>query len=66
MIRKIRHLLPNQPFEKDLHSSNLFSLYMEYGHADWSGGNISVFQKLQDRFCRENQVTLSPVQARLN
>ena len=39
---------------------------MEYGCAVWSGDNISMLQKLQDRFCRENQVKLSPVLARFN
>ena len=37
---------------------------MEYGCAVWSGDNISILQKLQDRFCRENHVRLPPVQAR--
>ena len=32
--------------------------------AVWSGDNISMLQKLQDRFC--HHVTLPPVQARLN
>ena len=39
---------------------------MEYGCEVWSGDNISMLQKLQDRFCRENHVKLPPVQARFN
>ena len=64
MIRKIRHLLPNHVLKR-IYVAQVRSV-MEYGCAVWSRDNISMLQKLQDRFCRENHVTLPPVQARLN
>ena len=63
MIRKIRHLLPNHVLKR-IYVAQVHSV-MEYGCAVWSGDNISVLQKLQDPFCRENEVKLPPVQARL-
>ena len=62
MIRKIRHLLPNHVLKR-IYIAQVRSI-MEYGCAVWSGDNISILQKLQDRFCRENHVKLPPVQAR--
>ena len=64
MIRKIRHLLPNHVLKR-IYVAQVRSI-MEYGYAVWRGANISMLQKLQDRFCRENQVKLPPVQARFN
>ena len=64
MIRKIRHLLPKHIVRK-IYLAQVRSV-MEYGGAVWSGDNISVLQKLQDRFCRENSIKLPPVQARLD
>ena len=64
MIRKIRHLLPNHVLRR-IYVAQVRSV-MEYGCAVWSGDNISMLQKLQDRFCRGNHVKLPPVQARLN
>ena len=64
MIRKIRHLLPNHVLKR-IYVAQVRTI-MENGCAVWSGDNISMLQKLQDRFCRENQVKLPPVQARLN
>ena len=62
MIRKIRHLLPKHVLKR-IYIAQVRSI-MEYGCAVWSGDNISILQKLQDRFCRENHVRLPPVQAR--
>ena len=64
MIRKIRRFLPNHVLKR-IYGAQVRSV-MEYGCAVWCGDNISVLQKLQDRFCRENLVKLPPVQARLN
>ena len=64
MIREIRHLLPNHVLKR-IYVAQVRSV-MEYGCAVWSGDNIPMLQKLQDRFCRENHVKLPPVQARLN
>ena len=57
MIRKIRHLLPNHVLKR-IYVAQVRSV-VEYGCAVWSGDNISMLQKLQDRFCRENHVTAS-------
>ena len=64
MIRKICHLLPNHVLKR-IYIAQVRTL-MEYRCAVWSRDNISILQKLQDRFCRENHVKLRPVQARLN
>ena len=64
MIRKIRHLLPNHVLKR-IYVAQVRSI-MEYECAVWSRDNISILQKLQDRFCRENHVKLPPVQARFN
>ena len=55
---------PEPRFNKDLCSSSSFCYGIRC--VIWRGDNISVLQKLQDRFCRENQVKLPPVQARPN
>ena len=64
MIRKICHLLPNHVLKR-IYIAQVRSI-MEYGCAVGSGDNISILQKLQDRFCRENHVKLPPVKARFN
>ena len=64
MIRKIRHLLPNHVLKR-IYIAQVRSI-MEHGCAVWTGDNISILQKLQDQFCWENHVKLSPVQARFN
>ena len=48
MIRKIRHLVPNHVLKR-IYIAQVRSI-MEYGCAVWSGDNISILQKLQDRF----------------
>ena len=64
MIRTISHLLPNHDLKR-IYVSQVRSI-MEYWCAVWSGDNISMLQKLQDFFCRENHVKLPPVQATFN
>ena len=64
MIRKIRHLLPNQVLKR-IYAAQVRSV-MECGCTVLSRCNISVLQKPQDRFCGENQVKLPTIQARLN
>ena len=55
---------PEPRFEKDLCSSSSFRYGVRV--CGLGGNNISVLYKPQDRFGRENQVKLSPVQARVN
>ena len=51
MIRKILHRLLNHVLKR-IYEAQVRSI-LEYGCAVWSGDNISMLQKLQDRFCRE-------------
>ena len=67
MIRKIRNLLPNHVLKR-IYAAQVRSIMARNTGLQFGAeiDNISGLQKLQDRFCRENQVKLPPVEARLN